>query len=284
MPYKVLIVGAKGMLGQYLVEEFKTDCEVLAWDMAEIDITNREMVFEKIKQEDPDIVINSAAYNAVDKAESEEGYAMAYKVNALGPKYLAEVSKEVGAIFATYTSDYVFSGEKKEGYKEDDPTSPINKYGQSKTEGEKMVQAVGGDCYIIRTSKLFGKEGEGENVKKSFISLMQDLSLKLPELKVVDEEMSCFTYTKDLSQATKFLLLGNYPTGIYHLTNQDPCTWYGCAQTLFEILGKKMKLVPVSSSEFPRVAKRPKYSVLINTKLPQLRSYKEALEEFLLTK
>jgi len=281
MPYKVIIIGAKGMLGKELVREFKTDCEVLAWDMQEIYITNREMVMKKIKKEDPDVVINSAAYNAVDKAEEDEGYEVAYKVNALGPENLAEASKKVGAIFATYTSDYVFDGKKKEGYKEDEKVLPISKYGLSKVEGEKRVQSFGGDYYIIRTSKLFGKEGEGENVKKSFITVMRELAEKMPEIKVVDEEVSCFTYTKDLAEATKFLLLGNYPPGIYHIVNGGPCTWFGCAKMLFEKLNKKVKLIPVSSSEFPRPAQRPGFSVLINTKLPPLRSFEEALTEFL---
>jgi len=110
---------------------------------------------------------------------------------------------------------------------------------------------------------------------------MQELGERMPEIKVVDEEMSCFTYTPDLAQATRFLLLGNYPSGTYHVVNSDPCTWYGCAKEIFRILKKDIKLIPVPASEFPRPAQRPKYSVLLNKKLPPLRSFKEALEEFL---
>ena len=280
---KILIIGAKGMLGQDLVKVFGQDgnYEVIAWDLADLDITKREEVFAKLKEVRPDIVINSAAYNAVDKAEEPEGFEMAMAVNALGPKNLAEFCKENNIIFITYSTDYVFHGDKKEGYREDDIPHPVSRYGQSKYEGEKNVQTVGGNYYIIRTSKLFGKEGAGQNVKKSFAATMIELSEKLLELKVVDEELSCFTYTPDLAEATKALVEEKSAPGIYHITNTKPCTWYGFTKTLFEILGKDVKLAPVPASTFPRHAKRPDFSVLLNTKLPPLRSYKEALEEFL---
>lgn len=280
---KILIIGAKGMLGQDLEKIFKQDesNQVTTWDFEDIDITDREMVFKKVKEIAPDIVINSAAYNAVDKAEEEDGFQAALKVNAEGPKNLAEICKELGVLFVTYSTDYVFKGDKKEGYREDDRPDPVSKYGQSKFEGEKNVQAVGGKYYIIRTSKLFGKPGVGENVKKSFVDIMLELSAKMPELKAVDEEASCFTYTPDLAKTTKDLIEGNYEAGIYHIVNGEPCTWFSCAKTIFEILERDVKVVPVPASEFPRPAKRPDYSVLLNTKLPQLRSYQEALREYL---
>lgn len=309
MPNKIIIVGAKGMLGQDLVKTYREDKsnEVVAWDFEDLDITDKEAVSRKIKKVDPDVIINAAAYNAVDKAEEdEESFKTALAVNTKGPENLALACQEIGAVFATYSSDYVFRGDlepeaslrygasKKEGYREDDKPDPISKYGLSKFEGEKKVQKacpndrtagsggrVGGDYYIIRTSKLFGKEGVGQNVKKSFVDTMIELSKKLPELKVVDEEVSCFTYTPDLAKATRFLLEGNFPSGIYHITNGEPCTWYQCAKTIFEILGKDIKLVSVPASAFPRPAKRPDYSALLNTKLPPLRSYKEALKEYL---
>ena len=283
MPQKVIIIGAKGMLGKDLVKTYKKDDfnKVYAWDFEDIDITDRNQVAEKIKAVDPDVVINAAAYNAVDKAEEEAGFESALKVNAEGPENLARVCKEIQAVFATYSSDYVFRGNKEEGYREDDKPDPISKYGASKYEGEKKVRALDGTYYIIRTSKLFGREGIGENVKKSFVTTMRELAEKLPELKVVDEEISCFTYTPDLAAATRFLLEGNYPPGIYHIVNPGPCTWYECAKTLFEILGKNVKLTPVPASEFPRPAKRPQYSVLLNTKLPPLRPYQEALKDHL---
>lgn len=290
MSQKVIIIGAKGMLGKDLISLYKeAGYDAKAWDISEIDITNREVVLAKISSADPDYVINAAAYNAVDKAEEPEGFRIALKVNSEGPKNLAEACKKVGAVFATYSSDYVFAGTKKEGYREDETPSPISKYGESKFQGEKNVEGVGGDYYIIRTSKLFGREGEGENAKKSFMTVMREIADSpntpkvngVPQLKVVNEELSCFTYTPDLAAVTRFLLEGNYPPGIYHIVNEGPCTWYECAKTLFKILKKKVKLIPVRSSEFPRPAKRPKYSVLLNTKLPRLRSYENALRDYL---
>jgi len=282
MPQKVLIIGAKGMLGKDLVKEYRdNNAKVWAWDREEIDIADKEMVEKKIKELDPDIIINAAAYNAVDEAEKDEGYETALMVNAKGPQNLARTAKEIQAVFLTYTSDYVFDGKNQEGYKEDDTPNPVNRYGMSKFEGEKRVQDIGGNYFIVRTSKIFGKEGTGQGVKKSFPTIMQELAEKQSEIKVVNEEISCFTYSPDLAKATRFLIEGNYQPGIYHIINTDPCSWYDCAKTLFEILGKKIKLTPVPSSEFPRPAKRPDYSVLINTKLPPLRSYKEAMKEFL---
>ncbi|MFH1182905.1 MAG: dTDP-4-dehydrorhamnose reductase [Candidatus Moraniibacteriota bacterium] len=283
MPNKVIIIGAKGMLGQDLIKTYEADKfnKVYAWDFADIDITDEKLVNKKIKEIDPDVVINAAAYNAVDKAEEVEGFKVAMAVNSEGPKHLAATCKNIGAVFATYSSDYVFRGDKKEGYREEDKPDPVSKYGQSKHAGEKNVQKAGGKYFIIRTSKLFGKEGTGKDVKKSFVDTMIELSARLPELKVVDEEVSCFTYTPDLAKATRFLLEGNYPAGIYHLTNAEPCTWYQCAKSIFEILGKNIKLMPVPASTFPRPAKRPDYSVLLNTKLPPLRSYEDALKDFL---
>lgn len=229
MAYKVIIIGAKGMLGQDLVKTYQEDktSRVYAWDLEDIDITDKKKIFTKIKIVDPNVVINAPAYNAVDKAEEDEkNYQITLAVNAVGPENLAAVCREVNATFATFSTDYVFRGDRKEGYKENDKPDPISKYGLSKYEGERKTQAIGGDYFIIRTSKLFGREGTGQNVKKSFIDVMRELGEKLPELKVVDEEISCFTYTPDLAKATRFLLEGNYPSGIYHITNGEPCTWY----------------------------------------------------------
>lgn len=282
MANKILIIGAKGMLGQDLAKIYREkNNEVVAWDFDDLDIANREQVFQRIKEINPEVVINSAAYNAVDKAEEPAEFELAMTVNATGPKNLAEACKETGAVFVTYSSDYVFRGDKKEGYREDNRPDPVSKYGLSKYEGEKNVQKVGGNFYIIRTSKLFGKGGVGQNVKKSFVDTMIELSEKLSELKVVDEEVSCFTYTPDLAEATLAILESNCSPGIYHVTNTEPCTWYECAKKIFEILGKDVKITPVPASTFPRPAKRPDYSVLLNTKLPPLRSYSEALREFL---
>jgi dTDP-4-dehydrorhamnose reductase len=281
---KVIIIGAKGMLGQSLLEIFGSDekYKVVGWDIEDIDITDRKKVFEKIKKARPRVVINCAAYNMVDKIEeNEKEFKKANKINGDGPGYLAVVCQKEKSIFVHYVSDYVFDG-KKGAYKEDDGTNPISKYGLSKELGEKKVKEIGGKYYLIRTSKLFGQPAQAKGAKKSFFGVMLDLAKGKKELKVVDDERSCFTYVDDLAKATKKLIDENFEYGIYHIANEGPVTWYEGVSKLFEIAGvKNVKVIPVSSEEFPRPAKRPKSSILINTKFPKLRRYEKALEEWI---
>jgi dTDP-4-dehydrorhamnose reductase len=283
---KVLIIGVKGNLGIQLQKIFEESFEVVAWDKEELDITDEGEVNKKVKKLKPNIIINSAAYNAVDKCEEDDQeFELAKKINGLGPKYLAKISQEIKATLVHYSSDYVFDGNKKEGYSEDDETSPINNYGRSKLLGEELVQEVGKNgnlnYYIIRTSKLFGKPGLSEVAKKSFFDVMIGLSKGRDELKIVDEEVSLFTYTVDLAKATKKLIEDKKERGIYHVANSESCTWYESAKYLFEIIKRDVKIIPVDGDEFPRPAKRPKYSVLLNTKLKPIRSWKEALKDYL---
>lgn len=283
---KVLILGAKGNLGQQLAKIFSFDYEVIAWDRGEIDIADRELILKKVGDVKPELIINAAAYNAVDKCEeSDAEYESAKKVNIDGPKFLAEACLKIGATLIHYSTNYVFDGKKKLGYEEHDEPKPINRYGKSKFHGEKRILELSGQglkWYLIRTSKLFGPAAAGEMTKESFFNLMMKRSAEPGQvLEVVDEEVSCFTYTPDLAQATKELVRDNKGYGIYHLVNSQPCTWYQAAAELFEIAKIKIKVVPISSDKFPRSAKRPKYAVLLNTKLPPLRDYREALREYL---
>ena len=283
---KLLIIGAKGNLGVQLQKIFNNDFDVHAWDLEELDITNENEVNKKIVQLKPDIIINSAAYNAVDKCEDNENeFELAKKINGYAVGYLASVAKEIGATLVHYSTDYVFDGNKKEGYREGDKTNPINNYGKSKLLGEELIKKIDDNnklnYYIIRTSKLFGEPGLSSGVKKSFFEVMIDLSENRKELKVVDEELSLFTYTVDLAKATKDLIMNNKKKGIYHISNSESSTWYTATKYLFEIINRDVKITPVGSSEFPRPAKRPKYSVLLNTKLQPLRSWKKALGDYL---
>src|SRR3989338_9954662 len=166
---KILILGAKGNLGQQLVKTFSADNEVIAWDRGEIDITDRELIFKKTADLKPELVINAAAYNAVDKCEtSDEEYDLAKKINIDCPKFLAEACLEVGAILVHYSTNYVFEGKKKRGYNETDEPKPINRYGKSKYHGEKRILELSGrglKWYLIRTSKIFGPRGSSEMAK-----------------------------------------------------------------------------------------------------------------------
>jgi len=157
---------------------------------------------------------------------------------------------------------------------------PFTCIANSKLVGEKILNYCS-RAYLIRTSRLFGLPAKSAQAKKSFVQLMIDLSNQQKELKVVDEEKSCPTYVTDLAQQTRYILETQQPFGIYHITNSGSCTWYEFAKELFNILKKDVILIPVSADHFPRLAKRPKYSVLLNTKLPNLPCWQESLEKFL---
>lgn len=279
MANRILIIGSHGMLGQDLVRVFEADqnWEVFAFDRPEIDIASEEGLRRKIEEIEPDAVINASGYNAVDKCETDEiEFELAKKVNGYGPGMLAKLCKEKEIPMAHYVSDYVFDGEKGE-YIEADKPNPISNYGRSKYLGEVEIQKNTDKFWLIRTSKLFGKPGVSEMAKKSFFDTMIGLAKDNPVLKIVDDEKSCFTYTPDLALETKKMIEEKVPFGIYHVVNEDACTWYEAALELFKLAKIEVEVVPVASTEFPRPAKRPKSSVLVNTKLKPLRSYKDAL-------
>jgi len=321
---KLLILGAKGMLGQALCRG--TNAEVVGWDRSEIDIIDKNQVQEKISALAPDVIINAAAYNNVDKAEKEDRE-LAMKINGEAVGYLAEAAAEIGAIFVHFSSDYVFKGDNPSGYKEDDVPEPQSWYAKSKWEGEKHLLSLRGASeasdeaipslnpkssarggrnpkqilnsnfqnlntkfqipdtkyYLIRTSRLFGPAGVGEGAKKSFVDTMLKLGKEEGELNLIDEEISSPTYVVDLARATRELIESGASSGIYHRTNSGACTWYGWAKKIFELAGLSVKLNPVLAGKFPRPAVRPKYSKLLTTKLPPLRKWEEALEEYLKT-
>jgi dTDP-4-dehydrorhamnose reductase len=280
---KVLILGYKGTLGQALMAEFNLpDYEVVGWDREEADIISPD-IKNKIVGLKPDVIINATGYNAVDKCEVDSiEKDLAYKINSEAPKQLAEVAKKIDAVFVNYSSDYVFKGDKKDGYTENDVPNPVSVYGESKLLGEKNIQSIGGRFYIIRPSRIFGKPGISTMSKKSFVDIMVEKKNEA-EIRVVDEEKGSPTYAPDLARFTRMLIEGERPHGIYHGTNSGACTWYEWAEEIFKILNSHPKLVSVSGNEFPRPARRPMYSALINTKMPPQRSWQEALKEYLKT-
>lgn len=275
---KVLIIGAKGMLGQELVHTF-SDMQVIAWDRDTIDITQKDDVWKKIKEVQPNILINAAAYNAVDKAEKE--WKRANMVNGYAVGYLAQITAQLDIPIVHYSSDYVFYGDKKEGYIETDQPNPQGKYAQSKYLGEKELQNNTSKYYIIRLSRLFGKPAQSKDAKKSFVDIILELARNKDVIKAIDEEVSSPTYSSDLAALTKRIILDNYPFGVYHGANEGSCTWYGFAKEIFVIKGIDKEIVPVGVGEFPRKAPRPSFSILLNTKLPKQRQWEQALKEYL---
>lgn len=304
---KVLIMGAKGMLGQELVKVFKKakGYKVIGWDREDIDITKEKEVMKKVAFTAPNILINAAAYNAVDKCEEDKKeYSLARATNGLAPGFLAKAAKKSKAILVHYSTDYVFNGEpemaepegcthvcatcalhqggtKEIGFSEDDKPSPISKYGQTKFLGEKEVAKNMKNFYLIRCSKLFGRSASSQAAKKSFFDVMLELGKKGEVRKLVDEETSCFTYAPDLAKKTKEIIDAQKPFGIYHITNSGACTWYEAAVELYKIAKIKTKLISIAGDEYPRPAKRPFYSVLVNTKLNPMRDWRDALKEYL---
>ncbi len=279
MKNNILIIGSLGMLGQELLKIFS---DAVAWDREEIDITDKNQVEDKIEKLNPEIIINCAAYNAVDKCETSDGFKLAKKINGEAVGYLADACLKNNAILIHFSTNYVFNGENQNGYNEYSEPNPISKYGQTKLIGEQeLLKRPELKYYLIRTSKLFGEKGSSEVAKDSFFDIMIKLAKTEAEIRVIDDELSNFTYTPDLAEATKDLLKQNYPVGIYHLVNENPCTWFEGTQTLFDILKKDVKLIQVNSDEFPRPAKRPKQAILNNNKFPKLRRYEDALAEYL---
>ncbi len=280
---KALILGAKGMLGQALGQEFRlAGYELGLWDVAEIDLAEETRSLEKISLFGPDVIINAAAYNAVDSCETDdEEYRKALILNRDVPGYLARFAAEQGVPFVHYSTDYVFDGTAPDGYPEDAVPNPISRYGNSKFEGEQAVLAAGGRSYLIRLSKLFGEPAISKLGKRSFFEIMLAKGKTETRVEVVDDEKSCFTYAPDLALATRELIEALPEPGIYHLPNEGGATWFQSTLELYRKAELKVEVIPVTTSGFPRPAKRPHASVLLNTKRPKQRPYTEALTEFL---
>jgi len=279
----VVILGAKGMLGQALQAEFK-DSEIFAFDKEELDITDKNKIKIKLTEIKPDILINATAYNAVDKIEeNSEDFKIAELVNGQAVGYLAESCKNLDITMVHYSSDYVFKGDSKSGYLEDAYNDPINKYGQSKVLGEQLLKMGTDKYYLIRLSRLFGPAGISKLAKKSFVDIMLDLVINKgkAELDLVDDEKTCPTYVKDLAKFTRELIEQKKEYGIYHGANSGACTWYQFAEEIFKLKNLQVKCNPVSADKFPRPAKRPNFSELLNTKMPAQRSWQEALADYL---
>ena len=283
-----LILGAAGNLGGQLKKVFSAQ-EITAWDRSDFDFLDFVELKRHLQTAKPELIINAAAYNAVDKCESEEAEkTLAWRLNRDLPGVLADYCLENNIPLVHYSTDYVFGGDGRldGAYNEIDRPVPVNIYGETKLGGEQEIarRALAGlRYYLIRTSKLFGPRGENLQAKPSFFEIMLDLAAKNSEVKAVNGELSCFTYTPDLAAATRCLLTDKASHGIYHLFNTGPATWYQGAQYLFQIANIKTPLRAITPAEWPRPAKRPDFSVLANTRRPSLRSWQEALLEYLKT-
>jgi dTDP-4-dehydrorhamnose reductase len=278
---KALIIGANGTLGQSLVKTFeKRGYEILGWDKDDCDVSE-DSEMDKIVTANPDVVINATAYNLVDKAETEPlEREKAFALNAVAPGRLANTAARIGAVFIHYSTNYVFSGDNPAGYSEDAYVSPINSYGESKAEGEKAVQKVGGKYYLIRLSRLFGDRGTSASSKRTFVEIML-AELDKQTLEVGNVEKSALTYAPDLAELTVDLVSAGRPYGIYHGANAGGCTWAQWAAEIFRLLGRGPEVIPVDHPPVRQLAKHPVNAVLLNTKLPPSRTWQQALAEYL---
>ena len=252
---KVLLTGANGMLGQDLSPILEdVGAFVIETSEESMDITDSALVSEVLKQVHPDLVIHCAAYTNVDKAEEEPD--KAELVNVTGTENVAKICAELDIPIVYISTDYVFDGTKSTPYTPEDTPNPQNVYGRTKLGGEEMVKKYCKKYYIVRTSWLYGHYG------KNFVETMLNLASSGSEIKVVDDQTGCPTWTVEL--ANGILKLLSKPYGIYHICGSGQTSWYGFAKEIFKSMNMDVNLKPCTTEEFPRPAKRPKYSVMDN--------------------
>lgn len=258
----ILVVGAKGMLGQDLLRVLPGD--VRGVDIDEIDITSGESVRKVLLTLKPTAVVNAAAYTDVDGCETKRDLAMA--VNGTGVGNLAEVSRQIGACLVQVSTDYVFDGSKNSPWVEDDPTSPLSVYGMSKLAGEENAR-TNPSHLVVRTQWLYGLHG------RNFVETMLRLAGDKDELAVVDDQVGSPTWTMDLSLAIRSLLEKGC-RGTYHAANAGSCSWNEFARAIFADAGLTIKVNAMSTAELGRPAPRPLYSVLDCGKLTRDTGFK----------
>jgi dTDP-4-dehydrorhamnose reductase len=279
---KYAVLGSAGQLGRDLCP--KLDGEVIPLTRDRADLTREEEIRKALLEIQPQIVINCAAYNFVDRAESEPDQAMATNAWAMGK--LARICFEIGATLVHFSTDYVFGLEpdRRRPYEEAEAPGPVSIYGLSKLAGEYMVRAHCPQHFIIRTCGLYGVWGSGGK-GGNFVETMLRLASQGKPLRVVADQYCTPSYTVDMAGAT-VALLRTGAHGLYHLTNAESCTWYDFAKTIFEMAGISADLSPIKSAEFAAAARRPPYSVLSTARYRRLglsppRSWKVALQAYL---
>lgn len=263
---KILITGANGMLAKEIKEKFAQGNELILTDVAELDITNREAVMKYVEEKKPELIINCAAFTAVDKAE--EAGEIVEKINADGPGNLAKAAKANDAVLVHVSTDYVFGGDLdvEKDYKEDDPKKPVTAYGITKLHGEEQIQENTDKYYIFRTAWLYGIGGN------NFVKTMLKLGEDRDELNVVADQHGSPTYAKDLSEIIYQAVIKKIPYGVYNSTNEGYTTWYDFTKAIFEYTGTICKVNPVTTEEYIEMmkitqAKRPKNSQMSKEKL-----------------
>lgn len=268
---KILLVGSNGQVGQELQQTLKTIGEVVNVDRQTMDLAFPENIRRIISELNPTIIVNAAAYTAVDKAESDQD--LAFAVNGVAPTIMAEEAQKIGAFLLHISTDYVFDGMKNTPYLEDDAPHPLSVYGQSKLAGEQGIQKCLDHYIILRTAWVYGVYGKG-----NFIKTMLRLGQQREQLSVVADQIGSPTWAKDIA-TTITQLLGTInmtkTSEIYHFTNAGVASWYDLAVTIFEESQKIgfpltiKQVIPITTADYPTPAKRPTFSVLSTQKTAQ---------------
>jgi dTDP-4-dehydrorhamnose reductase len=270
---RILIVGAAGQVGQQLQRSFRDFGDITAVDRESVDLAVPEQTRELVRRVAPDIVLNAAAFTAVDRAESETELATA--INATAPRVMAEEALRIGALLVHYSTDYVFNGEKQGPWTESDVPGPLNFYGTSKLAGEEAIREVGGRYLIFRTSWVYGPSGG------NFLLTMLRLARQRNQISIVDDQVGSPTTSIELADATHRIVRGvmegkfgepDQWAGLYHMTCSGSTSWCGFARSIFARAGNLLNgqvpvVSPIATKDYPTPAKRPRNSVLSNAKL-----------------
>lgn len=262
---KIALIGSKGMLAGMVARMVPMEYQIVAFDIPEFDVTDRNRVIHQLSAVKPDIILNCAAMTDVDGCEGRPEEAM--RVNGEGPGFLAEAARRIGAVLVHISTDFVFDGAKSSPYLEEDETRPLSVYGASKRLGEKRIIESGlEEVFIVRTSWLYGPGG------KNFVETICRLAAEREELRIVDDQRGAPTYTRDLARAV-FALLETRSFGLYHFSNAGECSWHEFAIAIVSELRKSgeavavKRILPIPTEAYPLPAERPKYSVLSKEKI-----------------
>ncbi|MGI0481282.1 dTDP-4-dehydrorhamnose reductase [Geminocystis sp. CENA526] len=269
---KILLFGSQGQVGTELTYTLPHIGDLIKFDRTSLDLTNEEKLRETIHTIKPDIIVNSSAYTAVDKAESELN--LAYQINSIVPQIMAQESAKIKAKLIHISTDYVFDGKANTPYLETDLTNPLGVYGKSKLAGEENIKQNTDNYIILRTAWVYGVYGKG-----NFLKTMMRLAKEREEIKVVIDQIGCPTYAEDIALVINKLIsqLSNEKNSqkTYHFTNLGVCSWYDFAVNIIKLARKLgydltvKEILPISTSEYPTPAKRPAYSVLNTRKISQ---------------
>jgi dTDP-4-dehydrorhamnose reductase len=281
---RVAVLGASGQLGRDLTAAFGSNGDaVVALSHQDVDITSPDSVVQTLTAARPDLVVNSAAFANVDGCEADP--ARAFSVNALGARNIARAAQSIQAKLIYISTDYVFNGNKRAPYIEEDIPAPLNVYGNTKLSGEYFVRSIHPHHFVVRVSGLYGFNPCRSKGGLNFVEMMLKLSREREEIRVVDDEFISPTPTSDISR--QLVVLGQTSEyGVYHATAEGSCSWYEFAQAIFDLAGAKVRLERARPGEFPAKVPRPKYSVLENRALKMkslnvFTSWHEGLQSYL---